>query len=184
MELTGTTRFVLPDGSTVQIGLIEHLFRAWTGQAPPQSYGPKPIVASRGRGVFAEVAIVDLLRADGWEAVWASPFGGLRFFADQPNAQRGNTVALPAAVAAAVERITAQNGTSAGMFDVLAWKGGDLLFVEAKRRGHDRIRETQRKWVRAALQVGFSPHQFAVFEWSLDSGTEAPRRRRPPETPH
>ena len=152
------------------IGRIEHRFNAWDGPRPPLSYGTKPIVESASRGVFAEVAIAELLRPDGWDAVWASTYGGLRFFADQPDGQRGNTVDLPDNVAAPVERITLGNGTPAGMFDVLAWKGAELLFVEAKRRGRDRIRDTQRRWVNAALRVGFEPQQFAVFEWTVEPG--------------
>jgi hypothetical protein len=37
-----------------------------------------------------------------------------------------------------VGAITAHTGQPAGMFDVLAWKDGDPLLVEAKRRGDDR----------------------------------------------
>ena len=40
------------------------------------------------------------------------------------------------------------------MFDVVAWRGSVIKFHELKRTGKDRIRDTQRRWLWAALRSG------------------------------
>jgi hypothetical protein len=39
--------------------------------------------------------------------------------------------------------------------------------VEAKRRGKDRIRNSQRKWLETALTSGVPLESFLIFEWEL-----------------
>ncbi len=53
------------------------------------------------------------------------------------------------------------------MVDVVAWRGGEVRFQELKRAGADRIRETQRRWLWAALRSGVVQDNLRVVEWSL-----------------
>ena len=137
--------------------------------APPRTFGNKPIVEAGRHGVFPEIAVVHQLRREGWDAVWASTFGGLRFFDEQPNATRSNAASLPEHISARLEAIAEANGGWGGTFDVIAWKGDQLLFTELKRAGHDRIRDTQRRWLSTALSCGFVPNQFQILEWDFET---------------
>ncbi|HNU57075.1 MAG TPA: hypothetical protein PKN30_10840, partial [Flavobacteriales bacterium] len=61
-----------------------------------------------------------------------------------------------------------KNGDSfAGCWDVVAWKDDQLVFAEAKKAKHDRLRDTQVRWVEAALQCGLTEENFLVVEWSF-----------------
>jgi hypothetical protein len=50
----------------------------------------------------------------------------------------------------------------------MCWHGDDVLFVESKRKGKDRIRQTQRTWLEKALDVGVARESFLLVEWTLD----------------
>jgi hypothetical protein len=55
-----------------------------------------------------------------------------------------------------------------GCFDVFCWKGNQFIFIEAKRSGRARIRDTQRAWLQAAIRKCRLPcDSFLVVEWSL-----------------
>lgn len=57
---------------------------------------------------------------------------------------------------------------------MLGWKNNSIVFIEAKQRGRDAMRISQRAWLEAALKKGFSTGNFFVLEWSL---SPAPKRR-------
>lgn len=168
MTTTGKQLMSLPDGRAAAIAVRSQTFRPWTGAMPARTYGSKPVVEWNGEGVFPEIAAVQLWREAGWDAAWVSTYGGLRFFADQPSADRANTVALPDHVMARLEAIAKANHGWAGSFDVVAWREQELRFVELKRRGHDRIRDTQRRWLSTALDCGHDPDAFQILEWDFD----------------
>lgn len=136
---------------------------------PSRTYGSKPIVDWNGRGVFPEIAAVQIWRDAGWDAAWVSTYGGLRFFADQPSADRANTATLPEDVMARLAALAEANDGWAGTFDIVAWRENELRFVELKRRGHDRIRDTQRRWLSTALGHGYDPAAFHILEWDFTS---------------
>lgn len=164
----------LPDGATIMVGVVEHTFTRWHGPAAPHSYGNKPLVEHHGGGVFAEIAFAGLPRDQGWDAVWASPYGGLRYFAQQPLKDRSNTSPVPHRVAELLDRIAALNGSGrrpsmAGTFDVVAWRDAEIHFYELKRLGRDRIRGTQLRWLWAALRVGVPLERLDIVEWCFAS---------------
>ena len=56
--------------------------------------------------------------------------------------------------------------TSAGAWDVFAWRDGTPLFFELKHAGtSDRIREQQLAWRDAALRLGVPESAFSLVEW-------------------
>jgi hypothetical protein len=76
-------------------------------------------------------------------------------------------VELPASASELVAEIKERTGTKAGVWDVLAWRRDSFRFVEAKRRGRDRIQPAQRAFLEAALHAGQPPEAFLVVSWSL-----------------
>jgi len=61
------------------------------------------------------------------------------------------------------ERAVAANGC----WDVFSWRGGEHLFAEFKGHGHDRIPDSQRRWLQAALECGLPLTSFLIVEWSV-----------------
>ena len=66
-----------------------------------------------------------------------------------------------------MERIRRAAGSKPGCWDVFCWKGDMTLFAEAKRRGRDQIRDTQKRWLAAALDMGVPLESLLIVEWSL-----------------
>jgi hypothetical protein len=58
---------------------------------------------------------------------------------------------------------------------VFCWRDGAVIFAEAKRKGRDRIRTTQRRWLEASLDAGIPLDSFLIVEWQL---AEDEKRRR------
>ena len=138
--------------------------RAWKGVALEDTYGGKAVVEVDGEPLFAELAILRLLEADGWDGVWVDTYR--RTF------RRG----LPGSPAAELPRqrresfnaIVGENGGTRGCWDVFAWRGDVEVFAEAKRRGRDRMRPNQHRWLASALRAGVPVDAFGVVEWDLD----------------
>lgn len=55
-----------------------------------------------------------------------------------------------------------------GCFDVFAWRRNRHRFVELKRRGKDRIRETQKRWLEAARRCGIKMSGLLIVEWDTE----------------
>ncbi len=53
------------------------------------------------------------------------------------------------------------------MLECLFWKGKKVMFAELKRFSNDKIRETQVKFLEAALTCGLNKESFLIVEWSL-----------------
>jgi hypothetical protein len=77
-------------------------------------------------------------------------------------------VPLPEPAAPVYQAIADARGGRGGCWDVLAWRGTEVRFVEAKRARRDRIRESQRQWLDAALGLGYRLDAFLVVEWDLE----------------
>ena len=48
---------------------------------------------------------------------------------------------------------------------MILWKEEELKFVELKRQGKDRIRQTQIDFLERALKNGIPIENFEIFEW-------------------
>jgi len=64
------------------------------------------------------------------------------------------------------QKIRAKAGCRGGCFDVFAWRGNKRRFVELKRAGKDRIRETQKRWIEAARLCGIRMSDLLIVEWN------------------
>jgi hypothetical protein len=157
-----THKISLPSGKTIAVRKHSVLFDAWSSPPIRDTYGGKTVVNLHGEELFAELAILYLVENDGFEGVWVDTYRN-RFLHSM--AQEGCT--LPAWVEARYEEIAAANGSKSGCWDVLAWRGDSVLFVECKRKGKDRIQPTQERWLAAAFQVGVGAESFLICEWDL-----------------
>jgi hypothetical protein len=134
----------------------------------------------QGFPTFAELLVATRLKAAGWGATWASAYG--RKFVDawawdalEPRLSEP----LPVRVLDTLKKVAARRNSLVarprsmfdGMPDVIAWQGSDLLCLECKRRGRDRIRATQIEWMRSAVMIGLSVSQLGVFEWHYETSS-------------
>lgn len=158
-------RFLLTDGRIVDVPKATPTFRPWSGPPPGDTYGGKPIVNNAGKPAFAELLILDAFRRDGWDGVWIDTYRNkfrVGYWDAEPLPD------LPRRPGALLSRILEARGTGrSGTWDVCCWRGEDIVFVEAKRAGHDKIRPTQITWLESALRVGVEIDSLLVVEWRL-----------------
>ena len=156
-------RLELASGRRVAVPVVALTFLEWRGRPLTDSYGGKPVVQFKGKPLFAELAILGVLRSVGWGGVWVDGFRGAFRRGLPPSSCR-----LPAQVQRLYSRIVNRNGgKKSGCWDVLAWKGNQLLFIESKRKGRDSIRRSQRRWLEAAMKAGVPRRSFVIAEWTL-----------------
>jgi hypothetical protein len=156
----------LPSGGTAVLRAARvQLADATPGFLKPgalaSTYTSKPLVSVKGDAMFGELAVVRLLEADGWEAVWVDTFHRA-FWRGMPH--RTPAVALPPAARARYDAIVAANdGRAAGFFDVMAWRGDRFAFLEYKGAG-DSMNRNAARWVEAALDVGVPVGELWIVE--------------------
>lgn len=137
-------------------------FKAWAGAPVLDTFGGKAILDWNDEPVFAELAIVRALQAEGFDAVWIDGYRNLIW------SSMSEPRTLPEHAKALMEKVVRFNGgRRQGCWDVLAWKGEDFMFVESKRKGKDSIKETQVRWLDAALRAGMDTSCFRICEWDL-----------------
>ena len=171
---------VLPaSGASVSIRtLLRREVRAATDVARAGScWAPnKPALAFEGTTTWAELVLVRLLEAAGWDARWIRNWTGGRQFCVEVDQQR-NFPPAPAEIFEALHRRAAQL-RGAGTWDVFAWSGDDYLFLESKQHGSsDRLNSNQIAFLEAGLEEGFTVDQFAIVEYDAGPplGAEASR---------
>jgi hypothetical protein len=148
----------------VEVPTATPTFPKWKGETPNDTYGRKPVLDANGHPAFAELLILRHLERTGWSGIWIDTFRRTyrrHYWRDEPE------ITLPERVHQSLDAITDANGSASGCFDVCAWTDEDLLFVEAKRKHHDAIRETQKEWLERALNTGMEIDSFLIVEWSL-----------------
>jgi hypothetical protein len=166
--MTSAVPLRLPSGTTVSLAACSHDFKLWEGPPPPDAYGGKAVLDSNGEPVFAELAILRLIQEEGWQGVWIDTYRR-KFRQFLPP----HSCSLPPHAERFLDNANQGRKWRSGCSDLLAWNDLQYLFVEAKRRGKDLIRDTQRQWLESALNSGLPLDTFAIFEWSISSG--APR---------
>jgi hypothetical protein len=160
----GVEEFALSSGERVSVVKLLGTFARWEGEPQLDTYGGKPLVTWRGTPLFAELAVLRGLEEAGWTGVWADSFG--RCF--RTASRESPPVTLPEKAQRLYSAIERQSSARAGgCWDVFAWRSGDVAFVELKRSGRDKIRDSQRAWLEAALSIGVPITSFAVIEWSI-----------------
>lgn len=154
---------LLPSGREVEILKTKPLFELWSGEPISDGYGNKTVLNFNNEPAFAELAILGAFRNEGWQGVWVDTFRRKYRTSCHPL----NAVTLPSEQEEFLQSIFQRAGSRDGYWDVFCWKEETRLFAESKRQKHDRIRDTQREWLEAALDSGLSSASFLVVEWSI-----------------
>jgi hypothetical protein len=161
-------RVYLPDGARIRIP-------RWTVRFPtaepdrvlgdvlPRTYTTKPLVDVDGEPLFGELAIVRWLQKDGWDAIWIDSYHDRgqhkSFWQGLPGRSAPyDLTQAPRAWEMYKRIVQANGGRAAGFFDVLAWQGERLLFVEYKAAG-DRPKDNELSWLQAARNADVEEHQ-------------------------
>jgi len=163
---TGAFEIELQPGRHVALPLCHPKFNRWVGSPPTFTYGGKPVLEYEGKALFPELVILHLLQERGWDGVWVSSYGGVKFLRDMPqDASLSNAIILPPERRVLFDRIQAAGESKGGCFDVMAWYDDLVLFLEAKRHGHDKLRVSQRRWINGALSIGLATDALMIVEW-------------------
>jgi hypothetical protein len=157
------TSVVLPSsGRRVEILTLLRRERLWAGPVPTSfsAVPNKPALQYGDTPIWSEFALLRLLERDGWQGVWVKNWGGRAFWRDVLK-----PIELPPPAASLFSRIATHAARGGGCWDVFAWRDDDMLFIEAKRSGRDRLRLTQRTWLEGALAEGVPLSSFIIVEW-------------------
>ena len=140
----------------------------------------KPGLLFNGRTTWAEFILVALLEAAGWDARWVRNWSGGRQFCSEVGELRrlsGHGEAVFEAIHASAPDLRGH-----GTWDVIAWKDDQVLFLESKQaRSSDRLRDSQLRFMDAALVLGTRPDAFAVVEY--DAGPPLAQSTTQPRVP-
>jgi hypothetical protein len=52
------------------------------------------------------------------------------------------------------------------------WRRSQIIFVELKRTKHDRVRATQRRWLRSGMEAGLALDNFLIAQWDYCGSPE------------
>jgi hypothetical protein len=158
---TAVEKLTLPSGRVVSLPKATPVFQRWQGPVSVDTYGNKPLINLDGEVVYAELAILRLFQAEGWQGVWVDTY--------RRKMRTGITeyVSLPAEQEKLLQQMYQAAQTRTGCFDVFCWQHDVVLFAESKRKRRDQIRQTQLKWLEGAMTLGLSPGSFLLVEWTL-----------------
>lgn len=153
----------LPSGRIVDVALQRLEFEPWRGAPVADSYGGKQLLALGGRPAFAELVVLERLRAEGWAGVWADSYRQkyrVGMLGEPP-------VELPEPQLSVMKSILERTGRRGGAWDIFAWRGDECRFVELKRHKRDAVRVNQLQFLEAALDLGQPLSAFLLVEWRL-----------------
>jgi hypothetical protein len=159
-------------GVRVDVPTVRLRFREWKGPGPKRTwaqgwsdtYGKPLVVGGDDEPSVVEIEIVRRLSHAGWEAAWIDTLGKAPAWM-RPWTDRG--IGLPTAIAGIVARLRAASAPDGRPWDVVAWREDRVLFLDAKRRQHDRIRPSQVAWLDAAVRQRLPEVGFGIVEWDL-----------------
>lgn len=148
--------------------------------ALPSTYTSKPLVLIEGESLFGELAVVRLLQMGGWGGVWVDSFHSSArrqlFWDDMPHRSAPFDLHLvPRARDIYDQILGVRSGKRGGFFDVLAWRGDELAFIEYKGPG-DTPNKNEPAWLAAALSCGVAPAQLFCVSATF-AGTALPQAR-------
>jgi hypothetical protein len=154
----------LPDGTSVETAKVSPTFPRWAGEPPSRTYGRKPIIDLDGQPAFAELAILRIFEAAGWEGVWVDTFRNryLRQFWPSPE-----PVQLPDDKKDLIAAIRASGGKTARPWDVFCWSQDSVIFAESKWHKRDSVRPSQCAFLAGGLKAGLPLSSFLLVEWSF-----------------
>lgn len=159
----------------IEIPKCKIQFDNWNGIPLNETFGGKKVIAINNKPMFAELGILQHFIKEGWQARWIETYGKSKkapiFLSEWKDDKYKNQIHQPILdikILSILNKISILNGNSfSGCWDVLAWKNGQIIFAESKRNKKDSIRETQIKWLTAALECGFKTENFLLVEWEI-----------------
>jgi hypothetical protein len=151
--------------ATVGLPICYPKFLKWAGDPPPYGFGGKPLIDYKNECVFAELAILKMLFDDGWDGVWVETYGGCNYLQTMPldSDLKKYSVPIPKDKKELLEKIWGDGRRAC--FDVMAWKGEDIVFYEAKH-GKDKPTPGQLRFIENAIACGIKKEQLIIVHWS------------------
>ncbi|MBS3085401.1 VRR-NUC domain-containing protein [Candidatus Pacearchaeota archaeon] len=125
--------------------------------------GNKEVLDVNGEPLFAELAYLTYLKNEGWEGVWINNWR--KKFQNKMPFEQPDGTKIPDDKLEFLTKLWKKNKGRGGTWDIFAWKGEKVLFVELKGP-KDKIRPNQIKWFLASLKVGIPLESFQIVEWS------------------
>jgi len=165
LKPTSTERIELPSGRAVRIAKATPIFKLWTGRPVKYTYGNKAVLNFYRKPEFAELGILRIFERDGWQGIWVDSYRGKFRTRYWP----ADSVTLPDDKESLLNSIYEASESRAGCFDVFCWKGRDYIFAEAKQCGKDKIQDTQKRWLQAAIKCGVPRKSLLFVEWEISN---------------
>ena len=139
------------------------IFKKWTGAKMEDTYGNKAVLDFYGKPEFAELGILRFMEQASWSGVWVDTYRNAFRTRFWPK----DSVKLPPKHEKLLNQIWQKAGSTSGCFDVFCWNGSDFLFIESKRYKSEKIRDTQKRWLQAAiLKCRIPLRRFLIVEWT------------------
>jgi VRR-NUC domain. len=167
-KATAFEQIKLPNGKAVRIPKTTPVFELWAGDKPGDDYGNKAILNFYGRPEFAELGISQIFKHDGWDGVWVDTYHGKYRTQYWPKV----SVSLPPKHEQLLNHIYGVAKSEYGCWDVFCWKDRNYIFAESKRHNKDKIQDTQKTWLQAALRCGVTLESLLIVEWSLSGNQQ------------
>jgi hypothetical protein len=164
LQPDSTERIKLSQDRAVEIRKTRPRWKLLTGAPVSDTYGGKPVLDYGGEPAFAELVILREFQKAGWHGVWVDTYRDKYRIAYW---EEKGEVYLPPDKERLLGRIRNAAGSKHGCWDVFCWTGEMMVFAEAKRRSRDQIRDTQQRWLAAALDMGVPLESLLIVEWSL-----------------
>jgi len=158
----------------------------WRGEPFRDDFGKKSaaMIELAGEHLFAELAVLRLMQADGWEGRWVNTYSGggevwkyLTEWQDAPRAEQRTRPIHDSEARQLLARIAAFNKPRRykGCWDTYCWRSGEVAFLERKRTAPtyaDVVSKEQEEWLRSALFIGdprVSLDSFCFVQWDYQS---------------
>jgi hypothetical protein len=179
------TRITFPAGRVIaEVPAAFLRFPMWQGEPFVDDFGKKSsaMIDLNGEHLFAELAVLRLLEKDGWEGRWVNTYGGkgevwkyLTRWDDVPRAEQKTRPIQADEPRQLLARLAGFNKPRRykGCWDVFAWRGDAIAFVECKRttpKSTDVVSKEKEEWVRSALFLGdprLTVDSFCFVQWDF-----------------
>lgn len=150
-------------------------FEKWDGIPLKNTFGGKPCVNFNDNGMFAELAIMNLFLEDCWNARWIETYGKPKLSPihltewDENGYKHQIHQEIDSEEIQDLLNKIAQinNNNFAGIWDVVGWKNGNIIFAESKRSKKDFIQSTQNNWLKSSFDAGLTNENFLMVEWDF-----------------
>ena len=164
----GETTIILSSGEIIKLPICHPKFSLWKKSVANFDYGGKPLIDYEGEPIFAELAILRILLANGWDGVWVETYGGTHYLRTMPDGWKlgAKHVSIPNDKEKILQKIWKTARTSA-CFDVFVWKKDEFLFCEAKNKGKDKLTSGQIKFIEGVISCGVPIESLLIAEWEM-----------------